>query len=213
MALLHQQFDHIHAALRHAVGKLLDGDGFRNRDLADEFFFRFVGRVSLQSLHAATKCRHGTLALFVRAERSDHRESAAIFLPGAARRLWCRRRSRRARTAPRAWDVVVVGLQRRPRAGPCRHYGLLAETFLRFLLGLDLGFEVVLATPLFVGLARFGGFALSPLGGFAQAADKCFLLSNLALFRFAQPSVIERMYARFLLFFGQATQHHAAGRL
>ena len=71
MALLHQQLDHIHAPLRHAVGKLLDGDGFRNRDLAHEFFFRFVGRVSLQPLHAATKCRHRSLALFVRAECSD----------------------------------------------------------------------------------------------------------------------------------------------
>src|SRR6266478_5940816 len=115
--------------------------------------------------------------------------------------------------APRAGDLFLVGLERRPCAGPSRRYGVLAETFLRLLLGLELGFELVLATPLFVGFARFGGLALSPLGGFTQGADKCFLLRNLALFRFAQPSVVERVDARLLLFFGQAAQHHAAGRL
>ena len=122
-------------------------------------------------------------------------------MPGAACRLRCRRRSCRARTAPGARDVVFVGFKRRPCAGSCRHYGVLAETLLRLLFGLGLGFEVVLAAPLFVGFARFGSLALSPLCGFAQAADKCFLLSNLALFRFAQPSVVERVDARFLLFF------------
>src|SRR5260370_1112128 len=188
MTLFHQQLDPVHAPLRHAVGKLLDGDGFRNRDLADEFFFRFVGRVSLQPLHAATKCRHRSLALFIGAECSDHREAAAIFLPRAACRLRCRRRSRRARTAPCARDLFLVGLERRPCAGPSRRYGVLAETFLRLLLGLELGFELVLATPLFVGFARFGGLALSPLGGFTQGADKSFLLRNLAPFRFATPS-------------------------
>ncbi len=35
-ALLHQQADHVDAALRHAVGELLDGDGLRQDDLAGD---------------------------------------------------------------------------------------------------------------------------------------------------------------------------------
>ena len=47
VTLPHQELDHIHAALRHAVGELLDGDGFRNGDLAHQLFFRLVGGVTL----------------------------------------------------------------------------------------------------------------------------------------------------------------------
>ncbi len=213
MALLHQQLDHIRAALGHAVGELLDGDGFRDGDLADELFFWFVGRVSLQPLHAAAKSRYRALALFVGAERGHHGEPAAILLRSAARRPRRRRGSRCARTAACARNILLVGLERGARARPCNRDGVLAEAFLRFLLGLEFGLEVVLAAPLFIGLARFGGLALGSLGGFAHAADECFLFRNLALFRFAQPGVVERVDARPLFFFGQAPQHHAAGRL
>ena len=55
MALLHQQLDHIHRALSHAVGELLDGDGFRNCHFADELFFWLVCGMALKSLHAAAE--------------------------------------------------------------------------------------------------------------------------------------------------------------
>src|SRR5215471_817041 len=117
------------------------------------------------------------------------------------------------RAAARARGLVVVGLERRPRAGPRRRNAVLAEAFLRLLLGLELGLEVVFTALLFVGLACFGGLAFGALGGLAHTADKRFLFRNLALFGFAQPGVVERVHARFLLFLGQAAQHHAAGRL
>src|SRR5262245_60560264 len=212
MALLHQELDHIDAALGHAVGELLDRDGFRNGDLADELFFGLVGGVPLQPLDAAAEGGDRSLALLVGAERGHDREPSAVFLSTAARRFRRRRRSRRAGTAACARGFVLVGLERRPRAGPCRD-AVLAEAFLRLLLGLDLGFEVVFAALLFVDLACFGGLALSPLVGLAQTANERFLFRNLALFGFAQPRVVERVHARLLFFLGQAAQHHAARRL
>src|SRR5262249_59391340 len=101
----------------------------------------------------------------------------------------------------------------RPRAGPCRRDAVLAEAFLRLLLGLELGFEVMFAALLFVGLARLGGLAFGALGGLAQTADERFLFRNLALFGLAQPRVLERVHARLLFFLGQAAQHHTARRL
>src|SRR6516165_9460309 len=109
MALLHQQLDHVDAALGHAVGELLDGDGFRNGDLAHELFFRLVGGVCLQPLDAATEGRDRALALLVGAQRGHDREPSAIFLRAAAR--WFRRRCRprRAGTAACARRLVLVG--------------------------------------------------------------------------------------------------------
>src|SRR5215831_813855 len=210
MALLHQQLNHIHAALGHAVGEFLDGDGFRNDDLADELFFRLVGRMPLQPLHAAAKRRDRSLALFVGAERGYDRQTAAAFLPAAARRLrrWCR--SRRAGSAAGARDIILVGLERGPCARPRRQHGVLAETLLRLLFGLELGFKVVFAAPLLIGLARLRSLTLGSLGGLAHGADERFLFRNLALFGFAQPGVIERVDTRLLLFLSQTAQHHAA---
>src|SRR6516162_2786048 len=122
-------------------------------------------------------------------------------------------RPRRAGTAACARGLVLVGLERRPRAGPCRRNAVLAETFLGLLLGLDLGLEVVFAALLFVGFARLGGLAFGALGGLAQSADKRLLFRNLALLGFAQASVVERVHARLLLFLSEAAQHHTARRL
>src|SRR5262249_46672583 len=77
----------------------------------------------------------------------------------------------------------------------------------------DLGFEVVFAALLFIGLACFGGLAFGPLVGLAETADERFLFRNLALFGFAQPRVVERVHARLLFLLGQAAQHHTARRL
>src|SRR5215471_13825772 len=205
MALLHQQLDHVDAALGHAVGELLDGDGFRNGDLAHELFFRLVGGVRLQPLDAAAEGRDRALALLVGAQRGHDREPSAVFLRAAARRFRRRCRPRRAGTAACARGLVLVGLERRPRAGPCRRNAVLAEAFLRLLLGLELGLEVVFAALLFVGFARLGGLALG--------ADKRLLFRNLALLGFAQARVVERVHARLLLFLGEAAQHHTARRL
>src|SRR5262252_5031142 len=213
MALLHQQLDHVDAALGHAVGELLDGDGFRNGDLAHELFFRLVGGVRLQPLDAAAEGRDRALALLVGAQRGHDREPSAVFLRAAARRFRRRCRPRRAGTAACARGLVLVGLERRPRAGPCRRNAVLAETFLGLLLGFDLGLEVVFAALLFVGFARLGGLAFGALGGLAQSADKRLLFRNLALLGFAQASVVERVHARLLLFLGEAAQHHTARRL
>ena len=55
VTLLHQQADDIHAALGHAVGKFLDGDGFRNGDFANELFLRLVAGMAFQALRAAAE--------------------------------------------------------------------------------------------------------------------------------------------------------------
>src|SRR5262249_20604438 len=102
----------------------------------------------------------------------------AGFGAGAGRAAPGPRRVRR--TSACARGLVLVGLERRPRAGPCRCNAVLAETFLGLLLGFDLGLEVVFAALLFVGFARLGGLAFGALGGLAQSADKRLLFRNLA---------------------------------
>src|SRR5262249_12540060 len=193
------------AALGHAVGELLDGDGFRNGDLADELFFRLVGGVRLQPLDAAAEGRDRALALLVGAERGHDREPSAVFLPAAAGGFRRRRRPRRAGTAACARGLVVVGLERRPRAGPCRRDAVLAEALLGLLLGLELGLEVVFAALLFVDLARLGGLAFGALGGLAHTADKRLLFRDLALLGFAQAGGAERVHARPPFFPGWAS--------
>src|SRR5262249_56365498 len=106
---------------------------------------------------AAAEGGDRSLALLVGAERGHDREPSAVFLSAAARRFRRRRRSRRAGTAARARGLLVVGLERRPRARPCRPNAVLAQALLRLLLGLELRLEVASAALLFVGLACFGG--------------------------------------------------------
>ena len=77
LALLHQQPDHVDGALGHAVGELLDGDGFGNRHFADELLLGLVGDLALESLHAPAERGVGTLALLVLLERGDQGEPAA----------------------------------------------------------------------------------------------------------------------------------------
>ena len=48
LALLHQHADHVHAALRHAVGELLDGDRLGDDDLAGDLLLRLRGLVPLR---------------------------------------------------------------------------------------------------------------------------------------------------------------------
>ena len=65
VALLHQQADDVHAALRHAVREFLNGDGFRNRHFAHKLFLRLIAGMAFEPLGAATERGDGTLALVV----------------------------------------------------------------------------------------------------------------------------------------------------
>src|SRR5262249_16839449 len=85
------------------------------------------------SLGAAAEGGDGSVALLVGAGRGHDREPSAVFLSAAARRFRRRRRSRRTGTAARTRGLVVVGLERRSRARPCRRNAVLAEAFLRLL--------------------------------------------------------------------------------
>src|SRR5205085_523628 len=151
------------------------------------------------------------LALLIGAERGDEGQTAAILLSGAAGRLGSGCRPRRADAASCARRLVLVRLKR----GSSARTGdqVLAEPFLGLLLGFELGLQIVLATLLLVGFARFRCFVLDALGFFARLADERFLFRNLALLRFAQAGIVERMNASLLLLFGQAAQDQAAGRL
>src|SRR5262249_57822929 len=131
-----------------------------------------AGAVCLQPPVAPADGRDRALALLVGAERGHDLEPSAIFLRAPARRFRRRCRPRRAGTAACAWRLVLVGLEGRPRAQPCRRRAVLAEALLGLLLRLHLGLEVVFAALLFVGLARLGGLAFGALGGLAHTADQ-----------------------------------------
>ncbi len=63
LALLHQQADDVDRALRHAVGEFLDGDRFRQRDLAGDLFLLLGVAETLQALHPAAEGGDGARAL------------------------------------------------------------------------------------------------------------------------------------------------------
>ena len=77
LALLHQDLDDVDGALGHAVGKLLDGDRFRDGHFTDQLFFRLVALLGGAALHAAAERRLRALAHFIRAHRGDERQAAA----------------------------------------------------------------------------------------------------------------------------------------
>jgi hypothetical protein len=68
------------------------------------------------------------------------------------------------------------------------------------LVGLLLGFVVVLAALVFLALARLGGLALGLLDGVALRADLGLFLGDLALFGLAQAGIAERVGAAVSLF-------------
>src|SRR5690349_18338302 len=107
MALLHQDLDDVHPALRHPVGELLDGDGFWNRDFSNELFLGLIRSVALEALHSASERGDGPLAFFVGAKRSDKRQPSAILLRAGAWRLRGRRGPRPS-AAPGARRLLLV---------------------------------------------------------------------------------------------------------
>src|SRR4029079_15063983 len=177
---------------------------------AHELFLRLVGGVPLQPLYAAAECRDRPLTLLVGAERRHQCKPSATFLRAAPSRFRRRCRSRRsARTAANARSLFLVGLEGGTHGGggPCSRRRVLAEPLLRLLLGLELGFEVVFATLLFIGLTGLGGIALAPLHALARLADQRLFLSDFALLGLAQPGIAQRARTGGTLFFGKGSQH------
>ena len=230
LALLHQQPDHVHGALGHAVGEFLDGDGFRDRHFANQLFLRLVRRMALEALGAAAERGDRTLAHVVGAERGHQRQAAALLLRrrlGGGLRCHDRAGDAAGATADLARTFILVGgvggnagrARRRCRGGAavvrgaaagCGGLGLgFAETLLGFEFGLALGFFVG-AVAFFLGLAAgFGGFALGLLDAFLAVAAGGFGLGEAALFDVAHPGVGQRAGAGAAFVFGQGLQHHA----
>ena len=117
VTLLHQELDHIDRALGHAVGELLDGDGFRNGDVAHELLFRLVGGMAFQPLHPAAKRGDRPFALLIGAERGHQREPSAVLLGAPRAGLGAGAgRAAPAGAAAGARGFFFIGFERRPRS-------------------------------------------------------------------------------------------------
>ena len=119
VTLLHQDADHVDAALGHAIGELLDRDGLRDRHFARDLFLGLVAMTG-HALHAPAEGGDRALAHFVGRKRGDHGQSAAALFGAAARRLRRRRRPRRRTTratAGAARCFFFIGLEYRSSAG------------------------------------------------------------------------------------------------
>ncbi len=220
LALLHQQLDHVRAALGHAVGELLDGDGLRNGDLADELFLRLVGgddpcsRWMRRRNEATERSRSSSAVSAVTSVSRPRRFSTparAGFGAGAGRAAPPAPRRGRGASSSSASSAGA----RRAAIGPVSRGLASSSSPKRFLAppsALCLVSSVVLAALLFVGLAGLGGLAFGALDLVALLADPRFLFGDLALFGLAQPGVAERVRAGGALFLGQRAQHDA-GRL
>jgi len=82
LALLHQYLDDVDGAFRHAVGQFLDGDGFRNDDLAGHLFRRHLEtlRLLFQAFGSALEGGNRTVAVLVIGQRIGNREPAAALV-------------------------------------------------------------------------------------------------------------------------------------
>src|SRR5262249_15266451 len=204
LTLLHQQADDVDGALGHSVGEFLDGDGLRDRHLADELLLGLIGDLALEPLHAAAERGVRALALLVLFERGDQGEAAAALLGPGAGRLGGGRGTRGTGTATRgSRRFFLLGLERcRARAGGGALF-LLAEALLGFQLGLALGFLVVAAAILLLALARLGGLALDLFAALAVGAAPRLVLGDTAFLGFAYPRVGEGMGAGAALLVGE----------
>ncbi len=223
LALLHQQADHVHRALGHAVGEFLNRDRFRNGDFADQLFLRLVGRMALEALGAAAERGDRTLAHFVGVQRGGDGQAAAL-LGGRWLRGGFRSdhgpRDAATGTAHHARRFIVVGAVgghgrwpgRRARrfrssGGGCLGGGFVA--LVGFALGAGLGFFLG-AVAFFLGLlAGFGGFAFLLFLEFLGVAARGLRFGGAALFFLAHARVGKRAGARALFVFGQRAQHDA----
>ena len=227
LALLHQHPDHVHGALGHAVGELLDGDRFRNDDFADQLFLRLVRLVTLEALGTAAERGDRTLADVAGGQSGDQRQAAALLgrgrLGGGFRRN-DGARSAAGTPADLARTFILVGgvggdarRTRRRQAGGLGGRGSsggvlglgLAETLLGFALGLGLDLFLDAMTLVLGLLAGFGGFTLGLGNTFLGIATGQFDFGEAALLGIAHARIGQRRGAGVALFFGQGAQHDA----
>ena len=205
------------ALLRHAVREFLDGDGLQNRSLrGTSLSFGSVGVLTLEALDAAAERRVRTLTDLVGAECRDQREAATALLGDqAASAVRAEPDGRRRRQDP---GEPCAGLPlprpRSPAAGSHRHRPrlrlVLAEAFLGEIVGLALGFFVVLAAVLLFALARLGRLAFDLLAVVALVADRRALpRRSCALRPRARGASASAWRARLLLLLGQGAQDDA----
>ncbi len=169
LALLHQQADHVHGPLRHAVGEFLDRDRLRNRHLARQLLFLLDLAVAAHPLLAAAERRDRARALVLARGRRRDGEAAAIAVAAGLLRGLGRRDDleRHARTPDHALLLALL----LGRLGPARDTGRGGSTRrtgrrggrrrdLRLGSGRRTRHEVQVA-----GLARVGRDRLARLGG------------------------------------------------
>ena len=186
MTLLHEDADHVDAALGHAVGQFLDGDRFWNDHFAGDLFLGLAIAVAADALNAAAERGDRTFAYLVGGKCSDDGEAAAALFAAAARRLWAPApavppRRRRGGAVRGASSSSASSVGRAPGLGRC---GIGAEALLGDLVGLAFGFLVVLAAFFFVELACFRGGALGAIDFFAAAAQRGLLPRRACALRF-----------------------------
>ena len=116
LALAHEQLDHVHGALRHAVGELLDGDGLGQDDLAQQLFFLLLA-TARQALHAATEGCDRTGPLLLLRHGVGDGEATAILDLRAARRLGGRQDDLGGQTGTADDPLLLFGLVDTARAG------------------------------------------------------------------------------------------------
>ena len=85
-ALTHQKLDHVDRALGHAARELLDGDGFRQDDLAGDLLFLILRAVAFQPLRAPAERRDRAGPLLLARSRAGDGQPAAVALLAGARR-------------------------------------------------------------------------------------------------------------------------------
>ena len=224
LALLHQQLDDVDGALRHAVGKFLDGDRLGDDDLAAHLLGRHLEALGLllETFGAAAESGHRTaaLALFL-GQGIDHREAAAALVGIGLRARRNRRLEFTFRRAagprgPRPIVVIIDGALGRHRRGLHRnrrrrhHAGRrLGRQLLGGLLGLAAAFFLDPVTGIVLGLAPGRGLALDALALIELAAAAGFLFLPLAFIGLTQARIRQGPVAGFLLLGRQRTQDDA----
>ncbi len=188
VTLLHEDADHVDAALGHAVGQFLNGDRFGDSHFARDLFLRLVA-VAGHALYAAAERSDRTFAYLIGRKGGDDRKPAAALFGADARRLRRRRGTcgRAAGATAGARRLVFVGFERRPGARLGRRY-LGAEALLGDFVGLLLGVFVVLAAFFFFALARFGRGALGAIDFFAGCCERALLPRRARAPRFRAPA-------------------------
>src|SRR5581483_1071623 len=216
LPLLHEQLDHVDAALGHAAGEILDADRLRDRHLADQLLLGLAGGLALQALSAAAERRYRTLALFVGTKRGDDGEAPALLLGARTRRGgWprgCGTCGAAATARTRRFFLFGFEHAAASRRGRRTLALVFAEALFGDLVGLAFGLFVVAAALFLVAFAHVRSFALGALGRFAAGAAARLFLGDLALFDLAHARVGERAGARGTFIFGQRAQHDAGLR-